>query len=340
MKLTIAIPTYNRARRLDKTLIDLLEFITKSNSRQQISVLVSNNGSLDNTDAIIAENSRLFESSRIPFLSIKFSQNQGFDANVLACYKESNTDYVWFLSDDDNINPGAIDTIVSDIENYAPTVIFYNFDQKPYDVNNPYNKTAKVFEAITRDNLSSLSKIICWPKLSALVVKRIPVGLLVLDDKSGFAHVGLAMQCGIMEGKVLHSPVFTTYPDSDYQDNIDFPPYIGNNLNIVIHQVLTLTDRMDLFKHLAVKKCDPLTSSFNTLGAFYRGKNVLTPALRDELLNTIKCELLRVKFEKVSDLNFHKESIKFILSILYCIGYTIFTQKKPMRLRPNYSNRK
>ena len=337
MTITIAIPTYNRAKRLNKTFIDLLEFITKSNSQNLISVLVSNNGSLDGTDAVIAKNASLFEMSGIPFRSIKFGQNQGFDANILACYKESNTDYVWFLSDDDNIKTGAIDSIVNDIAIYSPNVIYYNFDQTPYDLGNPINKITEFFETVTNNNLNSLSKIIYCPKLSSLVIKRISNGMQLFDCKSGFAHVGLAIHSGLTAGKVLHSSFFIAYPDLDYKEHIDFPPYIGNNFNIVLNQVLVLANRMDLFKHLAIKLCDPLTSSFNTLGAFYRGKHVLTPALRDELLDTLRCELLKVKFERVFDFNLHKESIKFILSILYSIGYTVLTQKKKMRVRPNYS---
>jgi glycosyltransferase involved in cell wall biosynthesis len=335
MKLTIAIPTYNRANRLDKALVDLLRLINDSDSKGQLSVLVSNNGSLDNTDTVIAQNGSLFEKDGIPFNAINFKQNQGFDANVLACYKESNADYVWFLSDDDNVMVGVIDSVVRDLDEHEPTVIFYNHDQKPYNKENPYIKISEFFELVTLENLTSLKKIIAWPKLSALVVKKTETGSKVLDCKSYFGHVGLAIQCGLTEGKVLHSPVFTAYPDLDYQENIDFPPYISNNLNIIIRHALLVSDKMYLYDQLKVKNLDPLPSSLNTLGAFYRGKHTLTPALRDELLHTVRRELKTIKLNRITNWNLYKETFKFIISIIYGLCGKILTGKKLMRIRPN-----
>ena len=140
MKLSIAIPTYNRASRLDKSLTDLLRLIVESKNRSQVSVFISNNGSLDNTEFVIEKNRSLFQMNGIELKSRKFNKNQGFDANVLACYAESGSEYVWFLSDDDNVIAGSIDSIISDIDAYKPSIIFYNHDQKPFDLKNPYIK--------------------------------------------------------------------------------------------------------------------------------------------------------------------------------------------------------
>jgi glycosyltransferase involved in cell wall biosynthesis len=333
MKLSIAIPTYNRARRLDKSLADLLRLIIESRNRNQVSVFISNNGSLDDTEVVIGKNHDLFQMNGIPFKSRKFDQNQGFDANVLACYAESETEYVWFLSDDDNVIVGSIDSIISDIDECEPSVIFYNHDQKPFDSRNPYIKRSEFFEKLTFENLDALKKIIDWPKLTSLVIKKTPVGLQFKNINSHYAHVALSVLCGLAEGRVLHSTMFTAYPDPAYQENIDSPPYIGNYLNATILHVLQLVGKTNLYDYLSIKHCDPLASSLNVLGAFYRGKHVLSPALRCVLVNTIKSELSNLKLNKVLDTNLHKELLKFGVSILYCVMHIIFTGRKPMRLR-------
>jgi glycosyltransferase involved in cell wall biosynthesis len=129
MKLTIAIPTWNRALRLEKALIDLCTEINLSSQKYNIEVFVSNNGSVDETANVIMKCGKLFTDSGILFTTRKFEVNKGFDANIISCYVNSKGDYTWFLSDDDNIISGAIDAIFKDIFEYSPSVIFYNFEQ-------------------------------------------------------------------------------------------------------------------------------------------------------------------------------------------------------------------
>lgn len=326
MILTIAIPTFNRANRLRKALAELLRLINESSSKKYVSVLVCDNGSADDTGIVLAQSSTLFEESEIPFTFKKFNQNRGFDANILSCYAESSTEYVWFLSDDDNVREGVIDTIIRDISEYAPSVIYYNFDQKPYTTADPYIKAPEFFDVVAPENLRSLKKIIAWPKLTSVVIRSAEAGLQVQDNKSWFAHVALAMQCGLSHGRILHSTEFIAFPDDDYMDNINFPPYIGNDLNIAIKQTLLLSGRMDLYDQLALSYGDPLSSSLNTLGAYYRGRFALTPSLKRELVKTVKHELKNVGINRVSDLTLHKEVIKFILSLSYGIGCGVLSK--------------
>ena len=138
--LTIAIPTYNRADRLERSLSDLLCQIIQSNCLQLVSVLISNNGSADTTDEVIDKYKNIFKKNKIYFHSFSFSENQGFDLNVLNCYENCNSEYIWFLSDDDNVIDGAIDSIINDLQRHAPSVLYYNFEQEPYNIDNPYIK--------------------------------------------------------------------------------------------------------------------------------------------------------------------------------------------------------
>ena len=328
MKLTIAIPTYNRAKRLEKALFDLFTEINSAHNKADIAVYVSNNGSKDNTAEIIAQCSKLFIENDIPFSSNTAESNQGFDANVLACYANSNSEYVWFLSDDDNIIAGAVDVIINDIKKYGSSVAFYNFDQKPYDRTQPYIKESEYFEQITDSNIIALQKIIRWPKLTALVVKKSLAGLQVPNQNSGFAHITLALHCGLSTGGVLHSSVFIAFPDDDYKDHIDFVPHIGNNLDIPIRWALQTNNKMFLYKQVAQPYVDPLIASLNVLGAYYRSRLALTLPLKLELWKTLQGEIRTGWFKRLRDYRSIKELVKFPISLIYSAVYKLITRKK------------
>lgn len=328
MKLTIAIPSYNRATRLEKALRDLCAEINSSTNKTNVAVYVSNNGSKDHTAEVIAQCGKLFIENGIPFSSRTAESNQGFDANVLACYAGCTSEYVWFLSDDDNIIAGAVDATIRDINQYRPSVIFYNHDQKPYDRAQPYINEYKYFDQITADNIIALKKIIRWPKLSALVIKKCEAGFKVLNMNSWFAHVALALQCGLSVGGVLHSPVFTASPDDDYKDNINFVPYIANDLDTTIQWLLLENNKMFLYKQLELPYADPLCCSLNTLGTYYRGRHVLTLSLKRELWEAVQREMRSGWIKRLRDWKSVKELVKFPISLAYGAGYTLITRKK------------
>lgn len=327
MKLAIAVPTYNRAARLQKALLDLCAEINSANHKADVAVFVSNNGSSDDTSEVIMRCGQLFIENGIPFSSRTSESNQGFDANLLACYAGCSSEYVWFLSDDDNIISGAVDAIINNLTAYQPSVIFYNHNQKPYDQSRPYIERLEFFEEIVSENLYALKKIIFWPKLTSMVIKKCESGLKVPNLNSGFAHIALALQCSLGEGGVLHSPVFTACPDSDYEDHIDYVPYIFNNLNIPIRWALQANNRMCFYQELCFTYTDPLCSSLNTLGAYYRGQHALTLPLKRELWETLRREIKCGWLKRLRDWKLVKELFKFPMSLAYGVGYTLIVGK-------------
>ena len=319
MKLTIAIPTYNRAKRLERALIELCSEIENSSYGNVIEVFVSNNGSDDETKYIIANIGTFYIERGIPFRSFDFNNNKGFDANIISCYRRALGEYVWFLSDDDNIFAGAINKIFADLIFYEPYVAYYNHDQAPYTKANPYIVSQKFFELLTDEDADLLSKIIKWPKLSSLVIKKCPSGLKVKNFKSGFAHVAIALQCCFNEGRVLYSPTFTAYPDLDYMDNIDYVPYVGNGMDVVLNWVLSENNKMYLYHTLKLPYCDPLSTSLNTLGAYYRGRYSLKPYIKRELLKTIHEEIKGQNLKVLYSQEKIKEIAKFFASCVYYV---------------------
>lgn len=333
--LTIAIPTYNRAKRLEKSLNDLLSQIIKSGEKQYLSVLVSDNGSTDTTAAVINKYSDIFKQNNIIFSSHSFSNNRGFDANVLNCYRSCDSEYVWFLSDDDNIIDGAINSIIDDIHKYAPNVLYYNFDQDPYNLDNQYNKTTTLFSYVDENNIQSISKIIAWPKLTALVIKRIGglSGEKVKNLDHGFMHLALALQTSLDYGMVLHSEKCIARPDKDYMDHIDFPPYIYNYVVETVDIVLRKNNRSDIYQKLNIKLVDPLPLSMEWLILYYMGKFVLTTELKSKLYSTVINEFKNMKITKIKMAVIILSTIKLFIAYAYNIGHMILTGKSATRLQ-------
>ena len=117
-KVTISIPTFNRSVRLERALQNLLSKTIHSSYKEHISVFVSNNGSVDDTNSVIKKYFELFNLNNIPFnYDIKL-KNEGFDKNIFNCYIKARTDYIWIISDDDNIYDESIDKIFNIMINY------------------------------------------------------------------------------------------------------------------------------------------------------------------------------------------------------------------------------
>lgn len=289
--LTIAIPTYNRGHRLEKTLRDLLQHIVSSGFLSDIEVLVSNNGSPDNTRSIISAQKHFFLEKGIVFTHLNNEKNLGFDQNIWLCYEGASSEYVWFLADDDNLFPDAISNIMSELGRKSTVALYFNFDQKPFDCESPLVKSRLEYTTINKDNISCLRDVVAWPKLTAMVVKKIEISLPRPDINLGFYHVEIFIRAVVKCGGFVSSTKFLAYPDEDYMDHIDFPPYIGNGLNEQLLNVLTDLNLADCYESLCILHVNPLDSSLRSLGASYRNKCKISDKLREELWETIFKEL-------------------------------------------------
>ena len=322
--LCIAIPTYNRASRLKKALVDVLQQIERSvQNKEDISVFASNNGSSDDTENVLREMEGSFKERLIDFYWSSAEHNQGFDVNVLKCYESSNGRYVMFLSDDDNIIDGVIPKVLEDIADYEPNVLYYNFDQHPWTLDNPYLKKTILFDCFHYENLESLKKIARCPKLTGIVLKtglNHEISQSMNDIELGFMHVALAAEIGISQGRILHSSRFIGRPDADYRDHINFPPFIGNNLYETLRLMLSEKKLINLLPSFGLCRTDPLTSSLSYLGAGYRGKIQIPPALKNYLFATIKTEMRTIGMSRKQFSSLSVALGKFILSYVYYLG--------------------
>lgn len=113
MKLNILIPTYNRGTDLVYNLQLLLNYIQK-NSLDNVSIILSNNCSTDNTMTVLAQFSLTYPKIIQVY---EQSQNIGLENNALFCLEQATADFVMYLGDDDYIDERYLLAILKAIEN-------------------------------------------------------------------------------------------------------------------------------------------------------------------------------------------------------------------------------
>ena len=137
--LTVAIPTYNRCRTLEKILNQL-----EKEKNQGFQILISDNNSSDDTELMV----KTFQKRVQNITYARNTQNVGYSENFLKLYEMAKTRYIWFLADDETILPGAINNILATLISCHPVVAVFNH----YAVD-PYGK--KWISGVSRDILHS-----------------------------------------------------------------------------------------------------------------------------------------------------------------------------------------
>jgi len=103
--LSIAIPTFNRAKYLDRLLRTLLEQMPIG---PRVELLVSDNASPDETAAVVAA----YQNRGMEIRYIRNESNIGTDRNILQLFAQASGKYVWIFSDDDLIAPGTLERVL------------------------------------------------------------------------------------------------------------------------------------------------------------------------------------------------------------------------------------
>lgn len=118
MKLSICIPTYNRASHLANCLNSII--LCNSQSEFNFEICVSDNGSGDDTEAVV----RHAQS----FVDIKYhrnSNNIGIPRNFLQVVSMADGEFIWLIGDDDLLVPEAIRALHRLIDFHPGVDFFY-----------------------------------------------------------------------------------------------------------------------------------------------------------------------------------------------------------------------
>ena len=108
-KLTICIPTYDRAWAIGEALESVI-----SQATDEIEIVVSDNASTDNMPEVIAAFQQRFP--RLHYFQSE--QNVGCDPNGVRVVELASVEYCWSLGSDDQAEPGAIAAILKAIDAY------------------------------------------------------------------------------------------------------------------------------------------------------------------------------------------------------------------------------
>ncbi len=163
-KLSICIPTYNRAKHLTNCLQSIISI--QSDLKWEMEICVSDNGSIDNTTEVV----KLAQKS-IPIKYHRNQKNLGIPLNFLNVVEMASGEFVWLIGDDDLLLPHTLDRILKLITINADVDFFYinsfhlnteyvlSFPQ-PFDTLNNIPKTMKPVSSYTQSGEKDFMELI------------------------------------------------------------------------------------------------------------------------------------------------------------------------------------
>lgn len=139
-KLSIAIPTWNRAKKLNQLLLTIVTQPELAALKDQFEVVVCDNGSTDGTQALMGFYANEYDIPTIIYL--RFGTNRGMDKNICDVINAAHGEYVWLCGDDDAITFGSIKRVLEELESghdaYVGDCLWCTEDLQPLGVANWY----------------------------------------------------------------------------------------------------------------------------------------------------------------------------------------------------------
>lgn len=132
--LTISIPTWNRAMLLNDLIYQLSSQITDYNLSEKIEVLISNNGSADNTEDIAEDYIKKFSFAKYNNNKI----NIGLRDNVIKSMELAEGEYILLLGDDDRLRKDCLPDVIDFLEKNPETGLILDsstFKKNPFQNN-------------------------------------------------------------------------------------------------------------------------------------------------------------------------------------------------------------
>ena len=188
-KLSICIPTYNRAKLLGQTLDNIIREATPG-----LEIVVSDNASTDETCELVNSYRRKYP--RITYL--KQPTNIGQEPNYLEVVKAAQGEYCWLMGDDDQIVPGGIKYILDNYLNKTRHIDFllltlFEYDETLTYVRNIHaNHLGKTEDIYTNNVKGFLAEFFCSSYLSTYIVNR---KKWLRVDARKYLNLGVIYQC-------------------------------------------------------------------------------------------------------------------------------------------------
>jgi glycosyltransferase involved in cell wall biosynthesis len=189
-KLTIGIPTYNRALALIELLKNLYSL---SDSEYYFNILILDNSENDITEVHLYKAGYL---DKVNLKYIRHKQNIGFDDNILQLYINTSTDYLWLIGDDDLPEDNYLINIFKALSS-NPDMVLIPFRQ-PSSLILP-NYQNEPFEIIHDNAIEACLLISKTGKISSFLYKinqfdSASITRLKSFSQSGWMHMALAYE--------------------------------------------------------------------------------------------------------------------------------------------------
>jgi len=331
MLLTIYIPTFNRGSRLEKSLRDVFNEIKDGKLESIVEVLVGDNASPDHTPRVCLNAQKAASIEGIKFAYFRNLENLGFSGNLAAGLERISSEWVMFLSDDDNLCAGVLTKVCNDLKTKRPSIALYNFSQPPFDFADPL--ITQEFFSFQNSDYSCLSSLVIWPKMTGIVLEMAPIVLKssqiseICSFSPNFPHVILSFYLFSRAPGLYKSTTFLAEPDEDFLDHVNFLPYVGQYLvkELEIYSSFFDPNNSTLVSVInQIPRTNILEVSINALIGFYRGKVRLTKSVKANLINNL-LRLLVGKLETRDGLKYSRISFRFCIKLFLIPYFAIFS---------------
>jgi abequosyltransferase len=166
-RLTIIVPTYNRAEHLARLLATLASELAGLEGR--VSVVIGDNCSTDKTPALTAEFTRSWQATQV----LRHPSNLGADGNFCRCLEHAQSPYFWIIGDDDLPRAGFVRALVDLLDRAAPDMVYINSRWSPALADNEPGQPLRALDAVQIDRRTFARRVHVWTTfISGVVVRR------------------------------------------------------------------------------------------------------------------------------------------------------------------------
>ena len=277
--LTIAIPTFNRAEKIEQRIRFLFEVF--SNSDLPIKLIISDNCSEDITEEICKNWSLLFKQKSIDFKYLRNTTNVGAVKNVIQCIETAETDLVWVMGDDDVLIKENLlklfDILKNSEEDYAIYHLNYSIaDGRDNTIIKDLNYEKLSSESSYHSCLSSTMQIDAFMFITANILSKKVAINAINSWKRGKALLAYPLYINLYASvygpfKLIDFPVFIgTYHAGSWAEHfgivykIEVPLVLGKLLHF-----------KDIDNDLIIKIIKKLTSLFRVTKMIIKKPNLL-----------------------------------------------------------------
>jgi abequosyltransferase len=198
--LSICIPTYNRGSCLSGLLGCIFRQLAGLSLATQVEIVIVDGGSTDNTGEIV----RHYSTDSVSVKYYRRDKRQGIDADILRCVELANGKYCWLFSDDDRMCAGAIEYLVSKLDEVEQVSGCF-LNRVPYDSTMRFR----------------VAEINGWPH------EILKSDYLFLNKESCFSVLG--MDLGFISCQVVRRDLWR-----DAVERNDLSPYYNNYLMLYV----------------------------------------------------------------------------------------------------------